>query len=48
MLQVEFTVEVRRDLGPGNAHLEIVPLSGRGRRVANPFYRGSFAFLEFP
>src|SRR5260370_17964540 len=48
MLQVELAVEIGRDLGPGDAHLEVVPLAGWGRRIANPFHRGPLAFLEFP
>src|SRR5262249_42433020 len=48
MLQVKLAVEIGRDLGPGDADLEVVPLAGRGRRIANPFHRGSLAFLEFP
>src|SRR5258707_13396477 len=48
MLQVKFAVEIGRDLGPGDLNLEVVPLAGWGWRIANPFHRGSLAFLEFP
>src|SRR6185295_8423132 len=48
MLQVELAVEIARDLGARDLHLEVVPLAGRGRRVANPFDRGAFALLELP
>src|SRR6266567_2930395 len=48
MLQVELAVEIGRDLGSGDADLEVVPLAGWGRRIANPFHRGPLAFLEFP
>src|SRR5262245_61410408 len=48
VLQVKLAVEIGRDLGPGDTHLEVMPLAGRRRRVANPFDRGSLSFLEFP
>src|SRR4029077_2570153 len=48
MLQVELAVEIARDLGARDLHLEVVPLAGRGRRVADPFDRGAFALLELP
>src|SRR5262245_65756836 len=48
MLQVELAVEIGRDLGPGDVDLEVVPLAGRGRRIAYPFHRRALAFLEFP
>src|SRR5262245_65923245 len=48
MLQVKLAVEIGRDLGPGDADLEVVPLAGRGWRIANPFHRGPLAFLELP
>ena len=34
MLQVKLAVEIGRDLGPGDADFEVVPLAGRGRRIA--------------
>src|SRR5262249_19655541 len=34
MLQVKLAVEIGRDLGPGDAHVEVVSLAGRGRRIA--------------
>src|SRR5215831_21208480 len=48
VLQVALPVEVRRDLWPGDADLEVMPLTSRRGSVANPFHRGSLAFLEFP
>src|SRR5262245_556304 len=48
MLQLELAVEISRDLGARDLHLEVVPLAGRGRRVADPFDRGAFALLELP
>ena len=48
VLQVKLAVEIGRDLGPGDADLEVVPLAARGRRIANPFHRGPPTFLEFP
>src|SRR5215470_19271195 len=48
MLQVKLAVEISRDLGPGDVDLEVVPLAGRGRRIAYPFHRRALAFLEFP
>src|SRR5215475_4656865 len=48
MLQVKLAVEISRDLGPSYMDLEVVPLAGRGRRIAYPFHRRALAFLEFP
>src|SRR5215472_18891147 len=48
MLEVQLAVETGRDLGPRELDLEIMTLVARRRRVANPFHRGSLAFLEFP
>jgi hypothetical protein len=48
MLQVKFAVEIGRELGAGDADLEVMPLASRGRRIANPFDRRPLAVLEFP
>src|SRR5262249_11124229 len=37
VLQVGLAVEVRRDLWPGDLHLEVMPLTSRRGSVANPF-----------
>src|SRR5215204_2613516 len=48
VLQLKLAVEVAFDLGAGDPHLEIVPLTGRGRRIADPFHRGALALFELP
>src|SRR5262249_62352605 len=45
MLQVKFAVEIGRDLGPGDADLEVVPLAGRGGGFVDSFYPGPASFL---
>src|SRR5262249_59933654 len=38
VLQVGLAVEIGRDLGPGDLHLEVMPLTSRRGSVANPFH----------
>src|SRR5437762_2038847 len=37
VLEMELAVEIALDLDAGDADFELVPLSARGRRIANPF-----------
>jgi hypothetical protein len=45
VLEVELTVDVALDLGPGDPDLEIVPLTRRRRRIAYSF---ASTLLELP
>src|SRR5260370_6309431 len=47
MLQVELAVEIGRDLGPGDADLEVVPLAGLGWGIADTIYPVARFFLQF-
>src|SRR5712671_1882120 len=48
MLQIQFAVQIAFNLRSRDAHLEVMPLAGRCRSVADPLHRGALAFLEFP
>src|SRR5262245_58770318 len=48
VLQVGLAVEEAFDLGAADADLQVMPLAGRRRRVADPFHRRALALLELP
>src|SRR5262249_60798599 len=47
MLQVKLAVEIGRDLGPGDVHLEVVPLAGGGGGGAGSLSPPAVAVLHF-
>src|SRR5436309_2614171 len=48
MLKVELAVEIALDILTCNTDLEIVPLTCRRGRIADPLHGGALAFLELP